>query len=114
MITSVTFRHRTEYKLLRSKIEKECNQILASMPDITGVNVVFDKEINKKSLATSISCHISMHLNHKKHIDIFEYHRNEHLAFEQAFEHLNNYLQTFQIKQTHHEKLHLANKEHSS
>lgn len=115
MISSITFRHRTEYKLLCQKIENECSKLTQLMPNITRIIVIFDKETQHENASTSILCHISLHMKHKKHIDIYEHQRNEYVAYEKAIDRVENYLHKLHSKQTRIDKLHLSHRvlEHS-
>lgn len=86
MTVSVTFRHGTENKMLRRRIDVECQSLARNMPDIIKIRVVFSKESRHSTSTDLIACHISIQAPNKQHINVYQYQHNEYVAFNKALE----------------------------
>ena len=86
MIVSIVFRDGVENKYLRKWINAQSNTFKKYTQDITRVQVVISRVSHHKNTSSYIQCHISIHAAGKKHIDIYEKHSSEGIAFNRAYD----------------------------
>lgn len=103
MTVSVTFRHGTENKMLRRRVEVECHALTRNTPDIIKIRVIFSKESRHSISPDLIACHISIQAPNKQHIDVYQYQPNEFVAFNKALERAVSKLARLNAKKSTHE-----------
>ncbi|MDF1690534.1 MAG: hypothetical protein P1U35_13085 [Cycloclasticus sp.] len=92
MIVSITFRHGTENKSLRRRVGVNCMLLAQMIPTITRVQEVFYKEARRNNASDLVTCHMSVDVPNKRHIDIYEHQSNQRLVFDQALAKVSNKL----------------------
>ncbi len=90
MIVSITCRHGTEAHVSRNDIGRELMALSRYVPTIIRARAVFSKETHHRNSEDLVTCHLSIHIPHRRPIDIYEHQTSESLAFDMARERVAN------------------------
>lgn len=84
MIVSITCRHGTESDIDRNAIHRELMGIRKYNATITRCQLIFSQETHYRQGDNLVTCHLSIHLPGRHHIDIYEQRPSLTQGFERA------------------------------